>query len=254
LTAASKLRLRMKADSTTDGLLEFGARRIPYRLIRGQRKRVRIVITPDMAVTVSAPVRARDAQIAALLHKKARWIIRTLDRIRTFHPLPAPKQYVSGETLLYLGRQYRLKVEQGTPAPARLKGRFLLVCVADKDDSSAAKRAVETWYRARAEETFRRYLEKCTEVAARHGVPPAEVTLRKMHTRWGSCSSKGRVTINTNLIQAPVHCIEYVIMHELCHLKHHNHSKAFYHLLTLCMVDWPKRKEALHKVVIPRDG
>jgi predicted metal-dependent hydrolase len=243
----------MKADSTSEGILEFGTRRIAYRLIRGQRKRVRIAITPDMAVTVSAPVRARDAQIEELLHKKAHWIVRTLDRIKTFHPLPAPKQYVSGETMLYLGRQYRLKVEQGEPAPARLKGRFLLVNVANKGDATAAKRAVENWYRIRAEETFRRYLEKCTEVTARHGVPSAEITLRKMQTRWGSCSSKGRVTINTNLIQAPVHCIEYVIMHELCHLKHHNHSKAFYHLLSLCMPDWPKRKEALHRVVIPRD-
>jgi len=244
----------MNPVSSTDGLLEFGAHRIPYHLIRGQCLRVRITITPDMAVTVSAPVSERDAQIEAFLYKKARWIIRTLDRIKTSQPLPTPKQYVSGETLLYLGRQYRLQVEQGEPAPARLKGRFLLIHVADKDDSAAAKRAVENWYRARAEETFRRYLEKCTEVTARHGVPSAEVTLRKMHTRWGSCRSKGRVTLNMNLIYAPVHCIEYVIMHELCHLKHHNHSKAFYHLLTLCMPDWPKRKEALHKVVIPRDG
>jgi len=253
LTAALKLRLPMKADSTTEGILEFGSRRIPYSLIRGLRKRVRIAVTPDMAVTVSAPVRARDAQIEELLHKKAHWIVRTLDRIKTFHPLPAPKQYVSGETLLYLGRQYRLKIVQGEPAPARLIGRFLLVSVADKGSSCKAKRSVENWYRERAKDTFRRYLEKCTKVTARHGVPPAEITLRKMYTRWGSCSRKGRITINTNLVQAPVHCIEYVIMHELCHLKHHNHSRGFYHLLAQCMPDWPKRKNALASLVIPHD-
>lgn len=187
------------------------------------------------------------------LFKKARWIVRTQERIRTFHPLPAPKRYISGETLLYLGRQYRLKIDQGDPATARLKGKFLVVSTRDKTDRDAVKRKVDQWYRERAEETFRRYLASCVEVGARHDIPEPTLTLRKMKTRWGSCNSKGRITINTNLVQAPVHCIEYVIMHELCHLKHMNHSKAFYRLLTQCMPDWKKRKEALHRIVLPWD-
>jgi len=77
-------------------------------------------------------------------------------------------------------------------------------------------------YRERAEETFQRYLLKCQQVAERHGIPSATFVLRKMNTRWGSCSSKGGITLNLHLIQTPVHCIEYVIMHELCHLKHHS--------------------------------
>jgi predicted metal-dependent hydrolase len=171
-----------------------------------------------------------------------------------FRPIPGPKQYISGETFCYLGRLYRLKVEVGEKAPAKLKGKFLNVMVPNKLDREEVKNAVNNWYRQRAEETFARYLKKCSAITQRHDIPEASLTLRKMRTRWGSCSCKGRLTINTNLIQAPVHCIEYDIMHELCHLKHHNHSKDFYKLLTQCMPGWKKRKDALHKVDLSEES
>lgn len=244
----------MKSKLQPEHIIEFGNRRIPYYLTRRKRKRIRIRVAPDLTVSVSAPLRAKDEQIERVLTQKARWIARKLDEIKDFHPLPAPKQYVSGETFCYLGRQYRLKVETGEKSPAKLKGKFLYVSVPDKQDRDAVKKMVESWYRQRAEQTFTRYQKKCSDVVGRHGIPKATLTLRKMRTRWGSCSSKGRITINTNLIQAPVHCIEYVIMHELCHLKHHNHSPAFYKLLTQCMPDWQKRRQVLQKIVIPGDS
>lgn len=240
----------MKSNLQSECVIEFGKRRIPYLLTRQKRKRIRILVAPDLSVSVSAPLRAKDEEIEHVLSQKARWIARKLAQMEQFHPLPAPKKYVSGETFCYLGRQYRLKVEIGEKSPAKLKGKFLNVSVPDKQDREAVKLAVESWYRQRAEETYARYLKKCAEVSGRHGIPDAALTLRKMRTRWGSCSSKGRITINTNLIQAPVHCIEFVIMHELCHLKHHNHSPAFYKLLTQCMPDWNKRKETLQNVII----
>lgn len=243
----------MKNDAPCERAVEFGSRRILYTLIREPRRRMRILVTPDLRVTVFVPEEAGEDDLGALLHKKARWITQKIDQMEAFLPQPGPKKYVSGETFRYLGRQYRLKVEQGPEEPAKLKGQFLFVVVPDKSDRSNVQKTVDDWYKKQAERTFRRYMEKCTEVTSRHGVPEASFTLRKMRTRWGSCSSKGRITINTNLIHAPVHCIEYVIMHELCHLKHHNHSKAFYKLLTQCMPDWPRRKEALHRVVIPHD-
>jgi predicted metal-dependent hydrolase len=244
----------MKNNLQTDRMIEFGNRQISYQLTRQSRKLIRILVAPDLTVRVSAPPRAKDEQIEHVLRQKARWIARKLDEVKDFHPLPAPKEYISGETFCYLGRQYRLRVETGEKNPAKLKGKFLTVTVPDKQDRAAVKKAVESWYKHRAEETFARYLKKSTEVVGRHGVPAAALTLRKMRTRWGSCSSKGRITINTNLIQAPVHCIEYVIMHELCHLKHHNHSKAFYKLLTQCMPDWQKRRKVLQRIVIPEDN
>ncbi len=241
----------MQNNIQPNPVLEFGSRRIPYQLTRKARKRICIRISPDLSVRVSAPPQATEKQIQRVLSNKAHWIAKKLDELESFHPLPTPKEYISGETFCYLGRQYRLKVEPVGSKYAKLKGKFLIVTAEDKHDRQAVKKAVESWYRQRAEQTFERYQKKCADVVGRHGIPEATLTLRKMRTRWGSCSSTGRITINTNLIQAPVHCIEYVIMHELCHLKHHNHSKAFYKLLTQCMPDWQKRRQTLQRIIIP---
>lgn len=161
-----------------------------------------------------------------------------------------PKQYVSGETIVYLGRQYRLKTEAGAKTPARLIGRYLVVQSQNPKDQTRVKEAVDTWYPTRAQDILRRYLDSCYEAASRHGVPEPLFSVRIMKRRWGSCSPKGRINLNTRLVQVPAHCIEYVIMHELCHLKEANHSKAFYSLLTRCQPDWRRRKEALDRFVL----
>ena len=211
---------------------------------------MRIVVSPELTVDVFAPATANEEQIETALIKKAVWIAGKLDALERYHPLPAPKKYISGETLIYLGRQYRLKVELGSKQPVKLIGRFLKVWVEDKKDTRRVKNAVDAWYRKRAHETLGRYTEKCHAIASRHGVAKPLLTIRNMRRRWGSCSPQGRITLNVNLVKTPVHCIEYVIMHELCHLKYHNHSKAFYSLLTRCQPDWRKRKEILDKVVL----
>ncbi len=238
----------MKTEAP-EQLLVYGERRIPYRLRFSDRKRLRITVRPDLSVLADAPGRFGEEEAREAVRSKARWILRQLASFEEFHPLPTPHRFVSGETFVYLGRQYRLKVETGPPAPAKLRGRFLHVTVAEKADTKVVKRALDTWYRKRAEDVFHRYLATCMEVAGRHGVNQPALTIRDMRTRWGSCSAAGRITLNLKLVQAPVHCIEYVIMHELCHLVHHDHSPRFYRLLSRCMPDWEKRRAVLRQVV-----
>ena len=231
-------------------MIDFGSRKIPYRLYRADRKHLRIVVSPELTVDIFAPLSASNEQVQAAIKKKVPWIARTLEKIAGYYPLPTPKRYLSGETFVYLGRQYRLKVENGFRQPAKLLGRFLWVWAQDKTDAQSVKRAVEAWYRKRAHETLDRYMEKCYRIASRHGVPKPQMVIRLMGRRWGSCSPSGRITLNVNLVKVPVHCIEYVIMHEICHLKNHNHSKAFYSLLTRCLPDWRLRKETLDKFIL----
>jgi predicted metal-dependent hydrolase len=228
-------------------IIDFGSRKIPYRLHRKERKHLRIVVSPELTVDIFAPRSAGDEQVQEALKKKTPWILRTLEKLEGYYPLPTPKRYLSGETFVYLGRHYRLKVENGSRQPAKLLGRFLWVWVADKTDAPSVKRSVEGWYRKRARETLGRYVEKCYRIASRHGVPEPNLVIRRMTRRWGSCSPSGRITLNLKLVCVPVHCIEYVIMHEICHLKQSNHSKAFYSLLTRCLPDWRRRKETLDK-------
>jgi predicted metal-dependent hydrolase len=178
-------------------------------------------------VDVFAPVSADAEHIRDALMKKAAWIARKLDELEKYHPLPTPKKYISGETLIYLGRQYRLKVIQGPGRSAKQIGRFLRVWVENKKNTRGVKNAVDAWYRKRAHEVLGRYLDKFYATAARHGVSEPILLIRTMCRRWGSCSPKGRITLNLNLVKVPVHCIEYVVMHELCHLKFNNHSKSF---------------------------
>ncbi len=239
----------MRTDSARN-VIGFGSRKIEYSLHRESRKRLRIVVAPELTVDVFAPETADDSDIQAAIVKKAPWIIRKLDTLEAHHPLPQPQRYVSGETLVYLGRQYRLKVEQNHKRPAKLLGRYLWVWVEDRNDTRGVKKAVDSWYRKRARATLGRYAKQCCVVAFRHGVPEPELTIRRMLRRWGSCSPNGRVTLNLNLVKVPVHCIEYVIMHELCHLRYHNHSKRFYSLLTRWMPDWRSRKATLDRLVV----
>lgn len=211
---------------------------------------MRIVVHPDLSVRVEAPEGFSAEEIAAAVRSKGRWLVRQLDELAGFHPLPRPYRYVSGETFVYLGRQYRLRVSEKGEGLAKLRGRYLHVAVQDKGSIEAVRNAIESWYRKRAEHVFECSLERCLAIAMRHGAEHPVVVIRKMKTRWGSYSAKGRMTLNLHLVQAPVHCVDYVVMHELCHTVEHNHSKAFYRLLTRCMPDWERRKKVLNQCLI----
>jgi len=237
----------MKTEATAM-LLDFGERQVSYRLHRQTRLNLRLIVTPDLAVNVYAPVSYSDQAIAMVVRKKALWITRSLDRMRAFHPLPSPKHYVSGETFMYLGRQYRLRVQEGRPSPCRLYGRFLTVTVRAKSAGHLVRSAVEQWYVTHAAQIFTQRMTKCHAIAARHGVSTPQLVFRRMRTRWGSCTRTDRITLNIHLVQTPIHCVDYVIMHELCHMTHHDHSRAFYSFLARCMPDWQQRKQVLNQI------
>jgi predicted metal-dependent hydrolase len=158
---------------------------------------------------------------------------------------------VSGETHLYLGKQYRLKVEAAPGQGIKLsRGRFF-IATPEPANTAAIKAQLDAWYRAKAEIVFAQQLAACLQRVAVVGITAMpDLRIRTMQKRWGSCTEAGVITLNLKLIQAPKLLIDYVIIHELCHLKEHNHSAAYYRLLDRTLPQWRERREALNQVKV----
>ena len=163
-----------------------------------------------------------------------------------FHPKAPAKKYISGESHFYLGRQYRLKLLKGSKSSVKLKGKFIEIVHSEKDDPKAS---LEDWYLKHAFKKFDEYAQPHIDHFRKHGVQPSEIVIRKMPTRWGSCTPKGKIILNPELIKAPKGCIEYVIVHELCHLVHHNHTQKFIELQQREFPHWEKWKVKLEKLM-----
>jgi hypothetical protein len=201
-----------------------------------------------MRVTVVAPEEFSAAQVMPRVRRRAQWIVRQRTYFEQFQPKQPAQRYVSGETFRYLGRQYRLKVRAAAADSVKLMGRYLYVHSSQAAIGVHNKRLIDRWYRERGQVIFVRRLEACMETTRTLRVDPPEITFRKFAKRWGSCTRSGQIVLNTELLQAPVHCIDYVIIHELCHLKVRSHSPRFYALLSRMMPDWKRRKERLETV------
>jgi predicted metal-dependent hydrolase len=226
------------------GRVQFGSRELRYSVRIARSKDIAITVQPDLSVEVAAPAAVTDEVISQCVQRRAAWITKHLVRLESFPPVPGRRKYVSGETFRYLGREYRLKVDRGRQSRVRLCRPFLLATVFDHP-SARADRLVQRWYRERANEVLNRRLSECLgETRLFVGLSP---TLRIccMTRRWGSCTREGVVTLHPGLIQAPVSAIDYVITHELCHLRILNHGPEFFRLLARVMPDWRARRTRL---------
>lgn len=239
----------MTSETTTIQIF-YGTHEIPIEVKYEERNQLAITVRPDMTVEARAPLGSEPERVQKKLDEKARWVWQQLDHFEKYQPLQPPREYVGGETHLYLGRQYRLKIEGSEREKVRLIGKFFVVETRDTSDRSAVKELMLNWYQAHAKELIRRKIEAYLPDVERYGAERPEVRIQWMKKRWGSCTPNGVMTINIELVKAPIHCVEYVLMHELCHLVYPNHSPDFYQLLRMLMPDWPARKERLEKVVV----
>ncbi len=231
-----------------ESFVNFGSATIRFEVEYRPRKHIGITVRPDLRVLVAVPEGTPIALVRDRVKKRAPWILRQLDYFERFRPLPTPRQYLSGETFYYLGRQYRMKLVQGGGQSVKLLGRYLQVDCTNTSDTAQVQRLVDAWYGLHARSTFERRMD--TRLKKHPGLadstPP--ITIRRMKSRWGSCTKAGRIMLNTELIQAPTECIDYVIVHELCHLKVPDHSLKFFRLLTRNMPDWRRRKDRLESL------
>ncbi|MDP2215812.1 MAG: SprT family zinc-dependent metalloprotease [Methanolobus sp.] len=223
----------------------YGQKTIEYRLIYAKRKTLEIAVHPDSTVIIKAPTGSEISLIEKKIHKRARWILKQVDYFRQFTPKTPERLYISGETHLYLGKQYRLKVTRGQKNSARLSGGVFQVTCLDEPEPELVKKLMKKWYSEKANIQFAESIERCWPKFKFLDFGKPSISVKCMQKRWGSLSEKGTMTLNTELVKAPKQCIDYVVIHELCHLKYHDHSPDYYRMLDSLMPGWEKIKHKL---------
>ncbi len=237
------------------GSIRYGAEVIRYEVVeRPSRRTLGIEVHPDGRVLVLAPSGCDEAIIDEKLRLRAGWVSRQLETFSRYERHTAPRQYMSGESHRYLGRQYRLRVKAHDPDACQEKVKLtraeLWVVGPGSLPPSKVKTLLRRWYLGRAREVFDAVLTDIFDTFQRLGQERPRIVVREMRSRWGSLSPSGQMTLNARLVQAPRPCIEYVLAHELCHLIHKNHNSEFFALLRQVMPDWQARKQRLEQALL----
>jgi predicted metal-dependent hydrolase len=223
--------------------IRYGEHWIDFAIVRRDRTTLEIAVEPDTSVVVAAPHEAPLVAIEAKVRKRAAWVLRQQRYFSQFLPRTPDRRYVAGETHLYLGRQYRLKIVPHVQEAVKLVRGFIVVQTHLPDRTDVTQELVEEWYRQHARSKFAERLEfNLSRFPTPDDFRPRGLIVRKFRQRWGSMSPGSRLLLNLRLIEAPVDAIDYVITHELCHIEVPHHGPQFYEFLGRVLPDWQERK------------
>lgn len=213
-------------------------------VIRTNRRKTADVRVEEGAVTVIVPQNTQPEKIDQILAEKRQWIREKILLHLEASPINV-KEYVSGEAFSYLGRNYRLKVEQGPFAPVKLKnGRLVVTTPYGSKQPHMIRNAITRWYKHQASNKLRIKVDRYSSIV---GVHPMGVDIKSFKSRWGSCTANGRVEFNWKIIMAPIRMVDYVVVHELCHLKQHDHSPAYWREVERVMPDYKECRKWLRE-------
>jgi len=259
--AAAINRKKSRFAASERGVFTYGIDTIHYDVIRKsqpadtakkQARKVVIKVHPDQRVVATVPYDASEDVIQEAMQKRARWIWQRIDEFAKQKDTVLPKRYVSGETQFYLGKRYVLKViidAEQVPNVKLSRGKLNVTLKQElskgfDDRMAKVKPLIDKWYQYKAKAIFHeRLAELLPKTTWVKGIPSFRVMAMKK--QWGSCSTKGNLMLNPHLVKAPKECIDYVILHELCHIAEHNHSERYWRLLTQVMPNWKEVKAKL---------
>ena len=225
---------------------DISGKEIRYEFMRSHRRSVVAKIRRDGVIEVRAPLLYRESEMLAFLNQHKRWIFNHLDRLQNAEN--QQKKYISGEIHYYLGKQYTLQVVESNKNAVLIEGNNLIVNYKSLENLNALdflEHLVNKWYRAQAIIVFNELLPPIIEKFKKYNVTPAKITIRDMRSRWGSCSRKGNISLNLQLVKLNENCIRQVMIHEMCHLIYFNHQAGFYALMEEMMPDWKQWKKEL---------
>jgi hypothetical protein len=237
--------------SETNAHVQHGGTAIPYLIRRSaRRKTIAITVDPEQGVVLTAPHRVSLSRLERIVEERREWIaekLRRFEETRRRHPRP---RFHSGEPFLFLGQPYSLRVTESLlPAAPLLASQALHVtipgCLADMQRTAAVRASLESWYRAQAAWCLPGRVAAWHELVA---VAMPRVVVKSQRRRWGSCDAHGTLRFNWRLIQAPLALIDYVVVHELVHLHHRGHQRAFWHGVKAVLPDYHWRRRALREL------
>ena len=215
-------------------------RAVDCEIKRSRRKTVAIYVYPDSRVEIRVPLLYNVNNVEPFLIKNSRWLFNRLDA--KDDNAVVPKRFVDGELHYFLGKQYPIKVNVSSKNSVVFKDDVIYISTKSLE---LVERLLDRWYLEQAKRVYQEIATPLIRQMEKYNVAPKRFTIKKMKTRWGSCSRSGNISLNLHLIKLPEQCIKEVILHELCHLVHFNHSKEFYALMTAEMPDWKKWKKEL---------
>jgi predicted metal-dependent hydrolase len=218
---------------------------IQYRIIFSRRRSISLIVSPDKGVV--APYRTSLRSIDRFVQEKSGWIRKHLERHSELTRINTGKEYSDGESHLYMGKEYYLKIVGSDKLFIRQYEDIIEAGTKDTGDILKIKVLLDKWYQQKAQDVFGAKLEELVNRFINYSFSPTGFAVRPLKSRWGSCSSGGRITISSELIKLDPRYAEYVIVHELCHLKHHNHGKEFYRLLEELIPDYKGIRKELRR-------
>jgi predicted metal-dependent hydrolase len=224
--------------------VSYGSKSIEYNLSFATRKSLGIKVLPDGLVSVIAPNDTSLIDINKKVKSKANWILKQQAFFCSYKPNTPERKYVNGETHLYLGRQYKLQIIEDAINEIKIY-RGAMIMKTKKTNPEYLEKKLNEWYKEKAIFHFGELLNSSLEKFIKYKIEKPVLDIRLMQKRWGSCTKSGKIILNTELIKAPKGSIEYVVIHELCHLIHYNHNKDFYDLQNRLSPNWEKWKEKL---------
>lgn len=232
--------------------IEYGNKMIDFVLKRKNVKNVNLNVKPDMTIEVSANENVPLDFIYDFVKSKGSWILKHVVHFKEVQPYErSEREYVSGETFRYLGKQYRLRVfrTEDDETVKYFRG-FIHMYVKDLENHAHKANLMEQWYREKAKINFNESLDRMYPLVRKYEISRPDLDIRRMKARWGSALvDQNKIILNSELIKAPKYCIDYVVLHELIHFKYNDHSEKFYQMLYSLMPDWEKRKEILDEAV-----
>jgi len=224
-------------------------RDIDFRVVYSRRRTIGISVLPDAEVIVRVPYRTSDKTISRIVNEKADWIIKHRDNYRNLNNNKLNRLYSNGETHLFRGKEASLKIEKSDKSFIHFSDGVIELGLKKPGDSDEVKRLLYRGYKREAALVFPAMMSTVLLKFETQKFKPSGLVIRSMKRRWGSCSNKGIITLSTELIKLPDQFTEYVIIHELCHLKHHNHGAKYYELLSELFPEWRTARKELRKYI-----